>query len=62
MKNKKPQPPLATIERKFSVLSDTAINLDIESNTKPENTENQDDTSTKNIPDAIKALIKRRCE
>ncbi len=58
MMNKKPQPPLATIERKFTVLSD--INPD--SNIELENTENQDDASKKSIPHAIKALIKRRCE
>lgn len=60
MMNKKPQPPLASIERKFTVFSDTDSNSD--NNIELENTKNQDNTSTKNIPDAIKTLIKRRCE
>jgi hypothetical protein len=60
MMNKKPQPPLASIERKFTVFSDT--DSDPDNNIELENTKNQDNTSTKNIPNVIKTLIKRRCE
>ena len=58
--NKKPQPPLATIERKFTVLSNT--DSEFESNILLENTEKQYDISKETIPNTIKALIKRRCD